>query len=185
MKVSIGGGLRDGSNPTFKTEMHSLGFELARAGHEVVLGKYQTGLLKELADGVKKGNGKISLILVEEDGPVSGPLPSHIVLDKYVAEAQHETALVNAGDAFIAGYGGTGTFADLARAFTIAADAAGKRESTKPVIIYGEDNPLAGLVQIIKKLQSVGLSCQEANSLLQPAKDPSAVLRILGATPTF
>jgi predicted Rossmann-fold nucleotide-binding protein len=173
--------MREGNDPNFKKAMYQLGYQLARQGVEVVLGKYQAGLLKDIADGVARGNGKISLILVEEDGAVdSSRLPSHITIDKYVPEAQHEDALIDAGDAFIAGHGGMGTFADLARALTRASDATSKAQTVKPIIIYGENNPLQRLFTIIEGLTSAGLADQKSTQLMRSAASPSEVLAILG-----
>jgi uncharacterized protein (TIGR00730 family) len=111
-------GSRTGRNPLFVAEARRLGTLLAQAGHRLVYGAGDRGLMGEAARGAQEAGGRIL-----------GVIPQHLVdwevgkrdIDEYfVTETMHERKklMFDRSDAVIALPGGTGTLDELIEVLT-------------------------------------------------------------------
>lgn len=124
MKITVYCGATSGNDPAFAREAHALGSWMAAAGHTLIWGCGDTGLMGAVSDGVLDAGGRaigvIPHFLQESEAPCphdhGGRLTKEIVKDMSV----RRNRMIELGEAFVALPGGTGTLDEISEVIALA-----------------------------------------------------------------
>ncbi len=175
MKVAVYCGSQMGKSEIYKKAAAELGEVLARAGHGIVYGGSNVGLMGKLADAA-----------LDAGGTVIGVMPTHLqqreiahahLTEIHFVESMHvrKAKMVDLSDAFIALPGGCGTLDEYFEVFTWAQ--IGLHE--KPVILYNVNGFYDALINHFEKMLAEGFVREEQRVLLHIATSAEEVLKIL------
>jgi uncharacterized protein (TIGR00730 family) len=153
-----------------------LGAALAHAGHALVYGAGNLGLMGAVADAV-----------LAHGGTAIGVIPQHLVdrelahqqLSRlHVVDSMHERKAMMAelSDAFIALPGGMGTLEELAEILTWAQ----LDLHTKPVVVLNQDGYYDHLLRFLDHASAEGFLAPPHRALLKSAASVDAALAALG-----
>ncbi|MEK4227866.1 LOG family protein [Solibacillus sp. FSL H8-0538] len=175
MNVAIYCGSRVGKKEIYRTAAAELGKELARAGHGIVYGGSNVGLMGAVADAA-----------LEHGGQVIGVMPEYLqkreiahlgLTGIHFVDSMHtrKQKMVDLSDAYIALPGGCGTLDEYFEVFTWAQIGL----HYKPVILYNIDGFYDALILHFEKMINDGFVEPEHRVLLHVATSAEEVLNIL------
>lgn len=146
MRVTVYLGANMGDNPRFKEATRALGRWIVDQGHSLVYGGSKAGLMGILGDTVLENGGQaygiMPQFLIDREIAYEGLTQMTIV----ETMAQRKTAMLEAGDLFIALPGGLGTLEEITEA--IAAARVGTLN--KPCVFFnleGYYNPMKAMLE--------------------------------------
>ena len=153
MKICIFCSANQQLDPDFFAMSEELGRWLATAGHTLVYGGVNSGLMECVARAVKQAGGRtVGVIpkIVEKGGRISDYVDVEIMCDNL---SDRKQLMEDRSDVFIALPGGIGTMDEV---FTIAAaHTIGYHD--KPVILYNMKGFWDDLVAMLDRLQQCGM----------------------------
>lgn len=175
MKVAVYCGSQMGKLEIYKEAAAELGEVLAHAGHGIVYGGSNVGLMGKLADAA-----------LDAGGEVIGVMPTHLqqreiahahLTEIHFVESMHvrKAKMVDLSDAFIALPGGCGTLDEYFEVFTWAQ--IGLHE--KPVILYNVNGFYDALILHFEKMLAEGFVREEQRGLLHIATSAQDIVDIL------
>lgn len=179
MQVCVYCGSSSGFDPVYRQAAHELGTALARAGHGLVYGGGDVGLMGTVADAVL-GAG----------GPVVGVIPQALVdrelahqglTELVITGSMHErkAIMVERADAFVALPGGYGTFDELFETLTWLQLGI----HAKPIILFDVDGFFAPLLALADQAVRAGFLKPAHRDAAVHADSVTAVLAALSAPP--
>jgi len=165
-----------GRRPAYATLAAELGTALAKAGHALVYGAGNLGLMGTLADAV-----------LAAGGDAIGVIPQHLVdrelahqrLSRlHVVDSMHERKAMMAelADAFIALPGGMGTLEELAEILTWAQ----LDLHTKPVVVLNQDGYYDHLLRFLDHASGEGFLAPQHRALLKSATTVAGAITAVG-----
>lgn len=178
MNIAVYCGSQIGKSGIYKEAAAQLGTALANAGHGVIYGGSNIGLMGQVADAALHAGGK-----------VIGVMPTHLqqreiahtsLTEIHFVESMHvrKAKMVELADAFIALPGGCGTLDEYFEVFTWAQ--IGLHE--KPVILYNVNGFYDAIAQHFEKMLDEGFIRAEQRSLLHITTSAQQIIDILEAS---
>ncbi|WP_042479255.1 LOG family protein [Bacillus ndiopicus] len=175
MNIAVYCGSQMGKSEVYKEAAAQLGEVLANAGHGIVYGGSNIGLMGQVADAALHSGGK-----------VIGVMPTHLqkreiahtsLTEIHFVDSMHvrKAKMVELADAFIALPGGCGTLDEYFEVFTWAQ--IGLHE--KPVILYNVNGFYDAIAQHFEKMLDEGFIRVEQRNLLHIATSPQQIIEIL------
>lgn len=153
MKIGIFCSANSHINPAFITATEELGHWIGKAGHSLVFGGCNLGLMERIAQAVKaEGGMTIGVIptIVEERGGVSQYVDVEIPCDNL---SDRKDLILAQSDVLVALPGGVGTLDEV---FTVMASRT-IGYHRKPVFLYDMGHFYAPLINLLDAMQSQGM----------------------------
>ena len=124
-----------------------VGYQLAHNNYVTVYGGGASGLMHQMATGVKQGCGKLIAVELVREGWLHSPLTNNVYEHEHLHERQHD--LISRCDAYIALPGGLGSLFEIAHVLCL-----------KDINVIPSENPLicmgleywAELRQLLEKM---------------------------------
>lgn len=141
-------------DPDFFEMTKEFGQWAAKEGHAIVYGGVNCGLMECVAKAAHDAGGRtIGVVprIIEKGGRLSEYVDAKIMCDNL---SERKQLMLDQSDVFVALPGGIGTIDEI---FTIAASATIGYHN-KPVILYNMKGFWDGLISLLDKLQSKGLT---------------------------
>lgn len=146
---------------------------LAHAGHTIIWGGSNIGLMKQIADAAQEEKGKIVGISVDLLKNLVRTNADEMIVAKTMSE--RKKMLLERADAILIFAGGLGT---LAEAFEVI-DLKKLGVHNKPVIVLNTNDFYNNLKIQLEKMYREGFIQKEINSLVKFAKTPEEVISML------
>ncbi len=172
MNIAVFCGSRSGSVPGFADKARELGAYLGQQGIGVVFGGGHVGLMGVVADSV-----------LAEGGQVYGVIPEHLrdrelahpgLTDLFVVADMHErkAKMAELADGFVALPGGIGTLEEIFEAWTWGQ----LGFHHKPCALYNVDGFFDPLLEMVRRMETVGFLQQEYIDMLVLADSPQQLV---------
>ncbi|MFG2192714.1 TIGR00730 family Rossman fold protein [Streptomyces sp. NPDC048639] len=143
---------------------------LGRAGHTLVWGGSDVGLMKVVADGVQKAGGRLAGVSVEFLSHVARTGTDEMVITKDLAERKAE--MLARADAVVIMVGGTGTLDEATEILELKKH----RIHEKPVLLLNTAGFYDGLEQQFQRMEDEGFLPLPLSELVVFAEDPVRAL---------
>ncbi|ACN16417.1 multidomain fusion protein (N:DNA-binding domain/C:signal transduction histidine kinase) [Desulforapulum autotrophicum HRM2] len=171
-------GSNDGADPLYGHAARDMGRELARRGITCVYGGSNTGLMRELAEGVLSAGGRVVGVTVqtlkEKEKFHSGLTRLHVVNTMQ----ERKRLLIRLSDAFIALPGGIGTLEELFEVLSLNA----LELNIKPCALLNINHYWDRLTGFLNHAMDQGFMKATVKNLLIQADTPAGVLDLLCVT---
>ena len=175
VRIAVFCGSKLGNDPVYAEATVKLGQVLANAGHTIVYGGGQVGLMGVIADAVLAGGqeviGVIPTQLSHQEVAHVGLTRLEDVPDMHARKAR----MAELADAFVALPGGAGTLEEIFEAWTWAQ----LGHHQKPVAFYNVQGYYDPLFEMIKKMEQSGFLWQAHADRLIQSDDPNALITAL------
>ena len=179
MKICVFCSANQQIDPDFFTLTKELGLWMAEAGHTLVYGGVNCGLMECMAKAVHEAGGRtVGVIpqIVEQGGRISQYVDVEILCDNL---SDRKQLMQDKSDVFIALPGGIGTLDEI---FSMAASATiGYHQ--KPVILYNMKGFWDGLTAMLDHLHAHGVTRKQWRTYLQIANSLDDVKTLLEGVP--
>ncbi|MGE7386330.1 TIGR00730 family Rossman fold protein [Streptomyces sp. NPDC004126] len=153
---------------------------LGKAGHTLVWGGSDTGLMKVVADGVSGAGGRLCGVSVDflaaKARPVSAP--DEMVFTGSLAE--RKATLMERADAFVIMVGGMGTLDEATEILELRKH----RRTGKPVVLLNTAGFYDGLREQLRRMEDEGFLPIPLAELVSVVDEPAAALAVLERTVT-
>ncbi|MEU0053382.1 TIGR00730 family Rossman fold protein [Streptomyces sp. NPDC006184] len=146
---------------------------IGRAGHTLVWGGSDVGLMKVVADGVQEAGGRLLGVSVEFLANKARPGADEMVIAADLAE--RKKLLLEKADAVVIMVGGTGTLDEATEILELKKH--GRTE--KPVVLLNTAGFYDGLQQQFLRMEAEGFLPRPLSELVFFAEEPAAALRYL------
>ncbi len=142
-----------------------LGKMLGEAGHTLVWGGSDKGLMKSIATSVEDAGGKLIGVSIEMFSHLARKNTHEMIVTKNLAE--RKAVLLERADAIVVLVGGIGTLDELTEVLEL------RKHSihTKQIIVLNTDGFYAGMKQQLERM--------EAEGFLMSAKDPRQLSELI------
>jgi uncharacterized protein (TIGR00730 family) len=156
---------------------------LARAGHNMVYGGSDYGLMKDMADGMQAGGAKIVGITIPVYAEYSRKNADEMIIAKTLGE--RKATMLERSDVVITLVGGIGTLDELAELVELKKQA----HHNKRLIVLNTDGFYDGLRMQLKRIadekllkigENVELPTVTLDGLIQFVNEPAEVMQLLG-----
>ncbi|MEV0717451.1 TIGR00730 family Rossman fold protein [Asanoa sp. NPDC050611] len=148
---------------------------LGKAGHTLVWGGSDTGLMKVVADGVQENGGRLVGSSVEFLRHLARPDADEMVITADLAE--RKAALLARSDALVVMPGGLGTLDEVTEILELRKHGL----HDKPVVLLNTDGFYDGLITQLRRMDAEGFLPVPLPTLLQVADDAPELLALLEA----
>ncbi|MFF1283452.1 TIGR00730 family Rossman fold protein [Streptomyces sp. NPDC058299] len=146
---------------------------IGRAGHTLVWGGSDVGLMKVVADGVQEAGGRLLGVSVEFLANKARPGADEMIVAADLAE--RKKLLLEKADAVVIMVGGTGTLDEATEILELKKH--GRTE--KPVVLLNTAGFYDGLQQQFLRMEAEGFLPRPLSELVFFAEDPAAALQYL------
>ncbi|MFF1406589.1 TIGR00730 family Rossman fold protein [Streptomyces sp. NPDC058294] len=146
---------------------------IGRAGHTLVWGGSDVGLMKVVADGVQEAGGRLLGVSVEFLANKARPGADEMIVAADLAE--RKKLLLEKADAVVIMVGGTGTLDEATEILEVKKH--GRTE--KPVVLLNTAGFYDGLQQQFLRMEAEGFLPRPLSELVFFAEDPAAALQYL------
>ncbi|MGW2510432.1 LOG family protein [Streptomyces scopuliridis] len=146
---------------------------IGKAGHTLVWGGSDSGLMKVVADGVRKTGGRLVGVSVDFLSEVARPDADEMVIAKDLAE--RKALLLAKSDAVVIMVGGTGTLDEATEILELKKHAL----HTKPVVLLNTAGFYDGLKQQFRRMDEDGFLPLPLTDLVFFAEDGVSALAYL------
>ncbi|MFE7131260.1 TIGR00730 family Rossman fold protein [Streptomyces sp. NPDC057638] len=146
---------------------------LGKAGHTLVWGGSESGLMKVVADGVQESGGRLVGVSVDFLSHVARADADEMVIARDLAE--RKALLLAKSDAVVVMVGGTGTLDEATEILELKKH--GKH--TKPVVLLNTAGFYDGLKEQFRRMEAEGFLPVPLRELVFFAEDPRAALDYL------
>ncbi|EAR08989.1 TIGR00730 family Rossman fold protein [Reinekea blandensis] len=178
MRVAVFCGSKLGHDPAFAESTTKLGQALTDAGHSIVYGGGQVGLMGVIADAVLAGGqeviGVIPTQLSHQEVAHTGLTRLEDVSDMHARKAR----MAELADAFVALPGGAGTLDEIFEAWTWAQ----LGHHQKPVAFYNVQGYYDPMFEMIQNMQRSGFLWEDHADLLIQDDCPVRLVSRLSAS---
>jgi uncharacterized protein (TIGR00730 family) len=156
---------------------------LAEAGHTMIYGGSDYGLMKIMADGMQQGGGKIVGVTIPIYHPHARKNADEMVLTKTLGE--RKAAILERSDAIVVLIGGLGTLDELTEFLELKK----QDHHNKPIIILDTDGFYEGLRMQLERMakenflsmgENTHLSAKTLEQFVQFVDTPAEVMALLG-----
>lgn len=177
MNITVYLGANAGNDEKYERAIRALGDWIGQAGHTLVYGGSNCGLMGTLARTVLASGGRV--IGVEPRFFVEEGLLLDGLTEFYVTEnmSQRKAKMIELGDAFIAFPGGTGTLEEISEVMSNTA----LRLTSAPCIIYNLDGFYDPLRALLDRMLAEGFSTRQKQKDLLFASSLDEIRAILGS----
>jgi uncharacterized protein (TIGR00730 family) len=156
-------------------KVQELGKALGTAGHTLVFGGFNNGLMKAIADGFQAAGAKIIGVAPEF---LAAQREYHqgctdIVTVKTLAE--RKTKMIDIADAFIAVPGGIGTLDELYEVLALRVT----KRVLGPVILFNVDGYYDKLMEVMQDMEHKGFIFRDLKTLVSLQSDAGEVVKQL------
>ena len=157
MKVAVFCSSSNKVDDKYKKDAYKIGKQLALAGHSLVFGGGQHGLMGQVAKGVKDNGGYVLGVNINlfNDPEINFPRCDKLTIVETINE--RKDIMINEADAFLILEGGFGTYDEMC-------DVLERKDLSficKPIIIYNGNHYYDDLISFIEK-------CYQKNFCMQP-----------------
>ncbi|MFF9194661.1 TIGR00730 family Rossman fold protein [Streptomyces sp. NPDC014779] len=149
---------------------------LGKAGHTLVWGGSDTGLMKVVADGVEEAGGRLVGVSVDFLAHKARPKADQMVVARDLAE--RKALLLAKSDAIVVMVGGTGTLDEATEILELKKHA----KHTKPVVLLNTAGFYDGLKAQFRRMEDEGFLPIPLTDLVFFADDGAAALAYLEET---
>ncbi|WP_424213244.1 TIGR00730 family Rossman fold protein [Streptomyces sp. BI20] len=148
---------------------------LGEAGHTLVWGGSDTGLMKVVADGVSEAGGRLSGVSVDFLAAKARPVtaPDEMLFTRDLAA--RKAALMERADAFVIMVGGMGTLDEATEILELRKH----RRTTKPVVLLNTAGFYDGLHEQLRRMELEGFLPLPLADLVSITADPAEALALL------
>lgn len=177
MNVCVFCGSSMGTNPVYRETAHELGVLLANAGHALIYGGGNVGLMGVVADAVLQTNGKV--IGVIPDFLLKREVGHRGLTELEVVTSMHDRKkrMADLSDAFIAIPGGWGTLDELAEILTWRQ----LNLISSPIFILNTSGFFNSLLDQMQLMAREGFLRESNLTILQEIKTPAALISALAS----
>lgn len=178
MRVCVFCASSNAVRPSFKEAARILGESLAAAGHELVYGGGQVGLMGEVARAVHGMGGKVYGVIPERlkvrEG-IAYELADTMVVTDTMSERKHHMMAVS--DAFVILPGGLGTLEEVMEVMVAKV----LHYHAKPIVLLNTDGFYDTLLAVFDHFAREQLLHVPIESLIQVVDEVEEVMDIIGA----
>lgn len=172
MKICVFGASSNDIDKDYIEAGEQLGREMAAAGHELIFGGGQTGLMGAVARGVRAGGGRITGV-----APTFFDIPGILYQDCdefiYTETMRERKDLMDSkSDAFIMTPGGIGTMEEFFEIYTLKQ----LERHSKPIGILNVNGYYDELIQMLIHTAEKGFMDMKCIDLFCVAEDPAELL---------
>ena len=146
---------------------------LGRAGHTLVWGGSDVGLMKVVADGVQSAGGRLCGVSVGFLQAKVRPGADEMVIAADLGERKR--LLVEKADAVVIMVGGTGTLDEATEILELKKHG----HTTKPVVLLNTAGFYDGLQEQFRRMEAEGFLPRPVSELMHFVEEPSEVLAYL------
>lgn len=157
----------------YTTPARDFATRLGKAGHTLVWGGSDSGLMKVVADGVEEAGGRLVGVSVDFLAAKARPRADEMVVTKDLAA--RKALLLAKSDAIVVMVGGTGTLDEATEILELKKH--GKH--TKPVVLLNTEGFYDGLKAQFRRMEEEGFLPLPLADLVFFAEDGAAALRYL------
>lgn len=150
---------------------------LGRAGHTLVWGGSDAGLMKVVADGVQNAGGRLCGVSVAFLRGVARPNADEMVFAADLAE--RKKLLLEKADAVVIMVGGTGTLDEATEILELKKHG----HTDKPVVLLNTAGFYDGLAQQFRRMEDEGFLARPLAELMFFADSPADALAYLESAP--
>ncbi|WP_333773030.1 TIGR00730 family Rossman fold protein [Streptomyces sp. IBSBF 3136] len=143
---------------------------IGKAGHTLVWGGSDTGLMKVVADGVHEAGGRLVGVSVEFLANKARPGADEMIVAADLAE--RKKLLLEKADAVVIMVGGTGTLDEATEILELKKH--GRTE--KPVVLLNTAGFYDGLAEQFRRMEEEGFLPRPLVELIHVAEEPAAAL---------
>ncbi len=177
MKVCLFASSSDAVSPQYKSAAADLGRLLAEAGHELVFGGGNVGLMGETARAVKRAGGRVTGVIVEFMTKAGVGFTEGDALEVTPTMAERKVRMEELADAFVALPGGFGTLDELAEVITLCQLGL----MNKPIVVINVGGFYDDLAAFCERVVREHLAKPEFRSTVRFLPSPAATLEYLAA----
>ncbi|MBR7837303.1 TIGR00730 family Rossman fold protein [Actinospica durhamensis] len=152
------------------------GERLGRAGHTLVWGGSDVGLMKVLADGVERAGGRLCGVSVDFLRASCRKGVDEMVIAADLAERKR--LLVDKADAVVIMVGGTGTLDEATEILELKKHG----RTDKPVVLLNTAGFYDGLTEQFRRMEAEGFLPRPLAELMYIVQEPAAALAYLEGT---
>ena len=175
MNITVYLGANSGNDPALTDAVRELGHWIGRAGHALVYGGSESGLMGELAKSVLASGGEATGVepkfFIEQGYQYDG-LTRLIVTEDMTSR---KAKMIELGDAFIAFPGGTGTLEEISEVMSKVS----LKHISAPCVLYNLNGYYDGLKELLRHMIDMGLSSEERQNGIWFADNLAQIKRIL------
>ena len=146
---------------------------LGRAGHTLVWGGSDVGLMKVVADGVQESGGRLSGVSVGFLEAVARKNADEMVIAADLAERKR--LLLEKADAFVIMVGGTGTLDEATEILELKKH----RHTDKPILLLNTAGFYDGLREQFRRMEDEGFLARPLEELVYFTEEPAEALAYL------
>ncbi|MFF9410079.1 TIGR00730 family Rossman fold protein [Streptomyces anandii] len=146
---------------------------LGKAGHTLVWGGSDSGLMKVVADGVQEAGGRLVGVSVDFLSSKARPGADEMVIARDLAERKR--LLLEKADAVVIMVGGTGTLDEATEILELKKHG----RTLKPVVLLNTAGFYDGLEQQFRRMEEEGFLPRPLSELMYFANEPAAALAYL------
>ena len=175
MNITVYLGAAFGNDPCLQSEAEKLGAYIGQAGHTLVYGGSQNGLMGVLAKSAKNNGARVIGVEPQffiDEGLVYDDI-TRLIVTKDMAE--RKTKMIGLGDAFIAFPGGTGTLEEITEVMSKVC----LGHLKAPCILYNLNGYYDSLKALLDHMVEMGLSSREKMRGISFAADLGAIVEII------
>jgi uncharacterized protein (TIGR00730 family) len=178
MRVCVFCASSNAARPSYLEAARHLGERLAAAGHELVYGGGQVGLMGEVARAVHNAGGKVYGVIPErlkvKEG-IAYHLADTMVVTDTMSERKHHMMVIS--DAFVVLPGGLGTLEELMEVLVAKV----LNYHAKPIVLLNTDGFYESLLAVFAQFADERLLHFPMDRLLQVVDSVEDAMDILGA----
>ena len=163
MKICMFGASSNALDDIYYKEARELGHEIAKAGHKLIYGGSDCGLMRSCSDGVLEAGGKLLGIAPKffDDAGILNSKCSEFIYTGTMSERKQR--MEDEADAFIAVPGGIGTYDEFFETMTLKQ----LKIHSKPFALLNTCNYYSLLIQMLEDCAAKGFMRPECLSLFR------------------
>ncbi len=176
MNITVYLGARSGNEPVFRETAVEIGKWIAQAGHRLIYGGSEIGLMGVLANAVMEGGGEVIGVEPQffiDDGYLHKGITKTIPTETM---AERRLLMMEMGDAYIALPGGVGTLDEISEVIVMAT--LGKHG--KPCILYNKNGYYNLLRGMFDKMADTDFMTKEARGRIIFAESLEDIKKAVG-----
>ena len=176
MNITVYLGAREGNEPVFRETAKEIGRWIAEAGHRLIYGGSEIGLMGVLANAVMENGGEVSGVEPQffiDDGFLHDGITKTVSTETM---AERRILMMEMGDAYIALPGGVGTLDEISEVIVMAT--LGKHRN--PCIIYNKNGYYDLLRGMFDRMADTDFMTREARARIIFAESLDDIKRAVG-----
>lgn len=177
MKICMFGASSNALDDIYYKEARELGHEIARAGHTLIYGGSDCGLMRSCAEGVLEAGGKLLGIAPKffNDAGILSSKCSDFIFTETMSERKQK--MEDEADAFIAVPGGIGTYDEFFETMTLKQ----LRIHSKPLALLNTCDYFSPLLQMLQDCADKGFMRSECLKLFKVCSTPFEAIEYISS----